>query len=329
MLFDPQKEKRQIEILGLCLNNTDKLTTGDLSFIFDLSIPTIERDLKDLRSRGIQINSYSGQGVLVDKNINPDLLKNELLRYIAICYSNNFDELIDMGYHDVSKKHLLETFVLLQKSIESKTKVRIKDNNYNININIEPRTLIRKNKDWILIIQTDKSFKEIRLENLINLEPTEESFNPYLTDNEMYKIIDKNINSDKLNTYEIKLSFAKQIEGNIPSQMLKVKILKKEREGSFLLKAECQDLDDLVPWIFKNANDIIVLEPKELKDKIVSISKIVLEKYAEGEVYYSSQPYIDSFERSKHLITTLPEIEYYMPKDNDFKDFTVGLNLVF
>lgn len=329
MLFDPQKSKRQIEILGLCLNNNDKITVQDFSLIFNISVPTIERDLRDLRGRGFSINSHAGMGVIIEQKVNLDLFKNELLRYIAICYSNYFGELIDFNFYDINKKHLLEIFVLLQKSIENRTKVRIKDINNNCEIIIEPRTIIRRNKNWILIIQKDKSFKEISIENLINIEKTEFSFTPFINDPEMYRFIDKNSNNEKLKNYKIKLSFAKPIEGNIPSQLLKVKIFREENDGKYLLNAECQKLDDLVPWIFKNVNNVLVLEPNELKNKIVNIAEIVLNKYSEVQILYSQEEISDSFYDSEDIIIEKRKIKYYNPKFTGLNDVDFDLNFVF
>jgi predicted DNA-binding transcriptional regulator YafY len=56
MLEIQTKAKRQIELLGMALNNTKAMKDADFAVIFKRDIPTIKRDMQELRSLGISIH---------------------------------------------------------------------------------------------------------------------------------------------------------------------------------------------------------------------------------------------------------------------------------
>ena len=326
MFLDPIKTKRQIEILGLCFNNKEIISITDLSIILNVSFPTIERDLKELRGKGIPINSVSGKGVIIDKDFDTNLLNKELLNYIAICYSSNLGELIDTNISDKHKMHLLEIFVILQKSIEAKTKVIMKDTNFDYTITIEPRLLLRKNREWSLIIQRDNSFKLIPLNNIEKIESTEDVFEINKANEEMYKVIDNELRKREIKTYDIRLFFAKPINGNIPSQLLKVNIYSKNQDGSYELTAECNRLEDLVPWLLDNSSDVLILEPHELKEIIVKRAEDVLKKYKQQTDFQSSnilysKEFLHDYEKTK------PIRKYYNPVTENFYEIPINVQI--
>jgi predicted DNA-binding transcriptional regulator YafY len=57
------KAKRQIEILGHAFNNHTGLKDTDFAVMFDRDIPTIKRDMQELRSLGIDVHSEPSRGI--------------------------------------------------------------------------------------------------------------------------------------------------------------------------------------------------------------------------------------------------------------------------
>ena len=59
------KLKRQSEILGLILSDKKSISVADLAFKYGCEELTIKRDLKELRSTGIDIHSSGKSGVKI------------------------------------------------------------------------------------------------------------------------------------------------------------------------------------------------------------------------------------------------------------------------
>ena len=69
MLELQHKIKRQIEILGLAIENTSGTRDIDLAEMFGRDIPTIKRDMQDLRKIGIAVHSQRKGGVCLAQPI--------------------------------------------------------------------------------------------------------------------------------------------------------------------------------------------------------------------------------------------------------------------
>ncbi len=87
MLEVQTKVKRQIEFLGMALENSTGLKDSDFAVIFQRDIPTIKRDMQELRSLGIDIHSEKKKGVCVSGHIDSALLRDLITQYAGICNS--------------------------------------------------------------------------------------------------------------------------------------------------------------------------------------------------------------------------------------------------
>ena len=93
MLEVQTKVKRQIEMLGLAIANTGGLKDADFAVLFSRDIPTIKRDMQELRSLGIPIHSEKKKGLCLEGKMDPMLIRELLLQYIGICNSTSgFDK---------------------------------------------------------------------------------------------------------------------------------------------------------------------------------------------------------------------------------------------
>ncbi|MCI0473564.1 MAG: HTH domain-containing protein, partial [Ignavibacteria bacterium] len=155
--MDLIKQKRQIEILAMCLpDKRDRIYVSDLVIRFNVGEATINRDLQDLRKRNIPINSVAKRGIVITDKIEGSVLKKELLGYIGHFYSEHLIEAVggNAGYSDYLK--MLEIFVTLNMAVESRKIVKIIFKGKTYAQAIEPLMITRIGGEWELIMK-DKS----------------------------------------------------------------------------------------------------------------------------------------------------------------------------
>lgn len=315
-VFDFSKYKRQIEILGLCLpdiKNRDTISIYDLCDLYRVSIPTIERDLGDLRQRGIPIHSQAKEGITINGILNHDLIKNELLRYISICYADNFDELLNFYTFSRDKWNMLSLFVKLQKSIDDIREIKIALKGNPQHITYIPRKIIRKSRKWYIIVEYHSSFEAVLISDINEIEDSG-CGEVCRYKNGIDEFIESHFKAEIMSKYELILSFASKLNGEFPSQITKTEFLKYDSNGNKVISAVCNNLDEIVPWLISNTGDVIVLDPPELKDKLIKIAQSILHEYDENKkrIYFS---------RSDSLVPKYEyrDILYYKPIDSNFK----------
>ena len=117
--------KRKIELLGFALDNPKCLKDSDFALLFSRDIPTIKRDMQELRSEGIDIHSEKKKGLCVRQDIDTNLLRKLVIQYMGICASESG---VDRATRLMVKKlkgKALSILVSLQHCIEKKRVVRI------------------------------------------------------------------------------------------------------------------------------------------------------------------------------------------------------------
>lgn len=316
-VFDFSKFKRQVEILGLCLphiKDRDIITLYDFCELFEISIATIERDLSDLRERGIPIHSTKNGGIIVDGNVMPERIRNELLRYLSLCYADNLDELLEFdGTNTDTKINRLSMFINLQEGVDKKYIVIISfasGDSYNFVV----RKILRKNKKWFIVVENKGYFELFPFENFVAVKRTGIEYDKPLIGG-LEDFINKSF--DKLSNQKFKLiiSFATKINGSFPSQISRIEILSENADGRFVASAICNNYEEVVPWLLMNSGDIIVLEPPELKEKIIQIAEIIFSNYDPNHRIYFSR---SSFHETPFIKNEFGVIKYYNPSTNDF-----------
>ncbi len=314
-VFDFGKFKRQIEILGLCLPDIkvrDIISINDLCDLYKVSIATIERDLNSLRNRGIPIHSQSKEGITINGSVNDKILRDEFLRYISICYADSFDELLNFNPYSKEKWDLLSLFIRLQRSIDNVQYIRIALKNSESSRIYVPRKIIRKRGNWYLIVEHNGCFEVLSLSEIKEINDT------YLTEVKRYKYgIDEFIESyfkiESNDKIELTLSFASKINGEFPSQISRTEFLKYDSKGNKIVTAVCNNLDDIVPWLLTNAGKISVLEPPELKDKLINIAETVLQEYDK-----SKEEPLYSWDYIPEPVQVFNPVKFYEPEKENF-----------
>lgn len=279
------KFKRQIEILGLCLSKSyEGLTLSDLAEKFGVEELTIKRDLNDLRASGISIHSQKGFGVVLDKKPSAEKIRELIKQYSALITTGSFIDKSTALLVTRLKEEALANMVVLQTCIDSNTMAVIdyeKDADiYERSLEISPLLIFQADNYWRLLTLNEGRIKQFLMNKIIHAKPSPRTFKPVAKDKieDLFKHSFRSwIGED---TYNIKLSFSSYWADRLkPKQLLDSETFRTLPGGSIEYTATVNSLDEIAGWIVTRGEGVIVIEPPELKEKVISLAEGVLKNY--------------------------------------------------
>jgi len=278
------KIKRQIEIVGLVLEDPNKYDVYDLSVIFNVSEVTIKRDLQELRSLGIDIHSTRKKGICITSPLREDIIKNLSIQYFAVALSNSFiDGATNLFVVRQGAKALI-TMTQLQRAIEEKKKIKIeyerRAGSPPKNLIVEPYCIFQSDKQWRLLGKNEGEVKQFILSNITRLEITEEGFTPVDLEelNDMFATSFKSWLSGERIKVRIKFSPVWK-ERILSRQLMERQKIENLPDGSIIFETVVNSLSEIASWIVSRGVGVEVLEPEELKKTVIQIAKDVLKNY--------------------------------------------------
>lgn len=285
-MFDFQtKFKRQIEILGHCSTNHTDCTSDFLLDEYQVEPLTIKRDLMELRSNGIDIHSSGKRGIELTKKIDSDKIKELLIQYLGLCYSlNSYDKPVALMVKKLKDK-ALSNVVILQKCIEKKKMASIL---YEKEANEEetrwrdicPLQMFQSENYWRVLAIHNGRMKQFHLNKILDIKLLGNCFKPV----EKKEIDDLFIYSWKSwighekhkVTLKLSKSWAEKIK---PRQIMIYQDIVDYEDGSVDLKITVNSLEEIASWIVSRGEGVTVLEPEELKEKVINLAKGTLNNY--------------------------------------------------
>jgi len=280
------KFKRQLEIVGLILsqNFPGILRSADLAAIFDVEELTIMRDLQQLRSIGVDIHSIKKDGVCINKKIAEQKLLELIQQYSSLSQSSVFaDKSTKLLVSRLGEKSLAN-FVILQMAAEKNLVVAIdyeKDNGMlDFGREICPVLVFQSDNYWRVLTCSDKKFKQFHLNKILEARDTDKAF-PKIEDEileDVFRFSWKSwVGNEK---HDIKLSFSRIWKERIkPKQLMADEVFKETGDGSFIYETTVNSLDELASWIVSRGKGVKVLEPVELKEKVINLAKDSISNY--------------------------------------------------
>jgi len=280
------KFKRQLEIVGLILsqNFPGILRSADLAAIFDVEELTIMRDLQQLRSIGVDIHSIKKDGVCINKKIAEQKLLELIQQYSSLSQSSVFaDKSTKLLVSRLGEKSLAN-FVILQMAAEKNLVVAIdyeKDNGMlDFGREICPVLVFQSDNYWRVLTCSDKKFKQFHLNKILEARHTDKEF-PKVEDEvleDVFRFSWKSwVGNEK---HDIKLSFSRIWKERIkPKQLMADEVFKETGDGSFIYETTVNSLDELASWIVSRGKGVKVLEPVELKEKVINLAKDSISNY--------------------------------------------------
>jgi predicted DNA-binding transcriptional regulator YafY len=274
------KERRQIEILSLIQTSKIPLSIADLCIEFNVQVATIQRDLRELRERGIPIHSV-GKGVQLLEKLDLKTYQQLLSLYIAsvgnvVSYPKNIS-LIVRKLHGKS----IDLFVSLVKAIESSHFVRLTyykmfDDDMVLR-EIEPYDLIPTSRDWRLIAISDGYYKQFLVENIKNIEILDKKFQR-TKDYDSTEYFRNTFNYWRGSTeFDVVCRFSKKVAPIIKAEVwTEDQEIIQQKDGSIVLKMKVNSLEQVGDWLMGWGGEVKILLPEELNSIIKHKAREIL-----------------------------------------------------
>jgi predicted DNA-binding transcriptional regulator YafY len=284
MLEVQTKAKRQIEILGLTIMNTDGLKDADFAVIFNRDIPTIKRDMQELRSLGIPIHSEKKKGLCLDGRMDARLIRELVLQYMGICNSTSgFDKATTLLVKK-QRQQALSIVVTLQRCIESSTiaVVDYQKDEHEIEHGRELHPLIIFSSEgyWRVLAVNDGRMKQYLLDKILAIRSSGRHFKrvPQEQIDEMFRYSFRSwVGADK---YKIRIHLSSVWAGRLkPRQMMETQVITENEDGSIVFEATVNSLQEVASWAVSRGSGVTILEPAELREMVVQIARGALANY--------------------------------------------------
>jgi predicted DNA-binding transcriptional regulator YafY len=279
------KFKRQIEILGICLNKNYKgMMINELADLFKVESLTIKRDMNDLRSAGIDIHSAKGKGVGLERKPPIDKIRELIKQYSALNTSDIFVEKSTALLVNRLKEDALANMVVLQMCID-KNKMAVIDYEkdadvYERKVEISPLLIFQTDNYWRLLTINEGKIKQFLMNKIISVRESNKSFRP--VSKEKIEDVFKHSFRSWLgeDTYKVKLEISPYWSDRIkPKQLLDSETFTEQKNGSVIYEATVNSLDEIAGWIATRGEGVKVIEPDELKGKVIKLAEGILKNY--------------------------------------------------
>lgn len=285
-MFEIQsKIKRQVEILGFIINKPDGegFSTFDLADMFGVEELTIKRDLKELRSQGIDIHSNGKHGVCIYNKLPADLIGQCIGYYTGIIDPASLSEKATSLLVDKRADTGLRNIVLLQHCIEKCRSAVIFYNKEGDDVTkkmIDPVMIYQSEKTWRLLARDGEIFKQFLLYKIEEVEVTTRTF-PVIVPEEyedLFRYAWKSwIGGEK---YCVKLLVDAKW-----SEIMKARVFMHDQKfydsgnGEFIFETTVNNLNEIAVWVVSLGKGVKVLEPAELRERVVGLAREVLGNY--------------------------------------------------
>jgi predicted DNA-binding transcriptional regulator YafY len=276
--------KRKIELLGLALHNTQKLRDADFADLFGRDVPTIKRDMAELRTEGIDIHSRKNSGITIAGAVDQSHIRSAIAQYIGMSTAHTA---ADKATALLVKKHrdyALTMVVQLQRCIDHSLAARIdyeKDaGELERGREIHPLLLFSSEGYWRVLAENDGRVKQYHLTKITALTPTTRSFKrvPQEEIEQVFRYSFRSWTGTEAHRVCIVLnrSWAERFRHQQLSGTQEVEEL---ADGQVRVMLTVNSLDEFASWIVARGKGVIVESPKELRSKVLSLARGVLDNY--------------------------------------------------
>jgi predicted DNA-binding transcriptional regulator YafY len=278
--------KRRIELVGMCLDAHMRMKPVDFAGLFNCEELTIKRDLQALRSYGIDIHSVARKGVIIENPPDQRQLKELITQYIGLSNSvDTFDKATVLMIKR-QKRKALSYVVNLQRCIEERNTAVIdylKDSEEEEKgKEICPLQIFQSDGYWRVLAVNDGRVKQYHLNKLTRVQPTTRKFRrpPQEEIDDMFRHSFRSwIGSDK-HRIRIWLSrvWAERLK---PKQLMETEVITENDDGSIVFETTVNSLEEVASWVVSRGEGVVVMEPVELKERVVNIARGALKNYTD------------------------------------------------
>lgn len=299
------KIDRLIGILSVLLQE-EKITAPELAEKFEVSRRTINRDIEDLCKAGIPVCTSQGAGggisIMDGYRMDRTLLSSKDMRMIlaglrsldSVSGSHYYSQLMekiqsgssdfvsgrDSILIDLSswyKETLAPKIELIQDAIEERKTLAF---HYYApggdgSREIEPYYLVFKWSSWYVWgwCRARKDFRLFKLNRMEGLIKTKNGFTPG-------RAPEPDLKTEKIFPGEIKVKavFAKDVKWRLVEEF-GINCFTERQDGTLLFTADYTDRERLLGWLLTFGDKVKVLEPLEVREKLLKIAQNIINGY--------------------------------------------------
>ncbi len=272
--------KRQIEILTMFYPNHlfKNCSIDDLADKYNVSIPTINRDLQDLRSMGVPIYSQYGKGVKIEGKVDLNAVSSLIIKYIALYYSDV--SLQNALFKAVERNNLSYIYIFrtLSEAVDKHQKVFVEYNKNRFSKIAEkflPYKIMFNNNELEFIGIYNNNPEIIKFSKIISIKSIDEF------DNTEYAKIAENFISRRTEKSSVNIEMQLEIKGYMNISKYEISRFEIISVNKNKVKPErsINSLDDLAEWAIMHHDNVKVLEPKKQRDEVLEIAEKTIENY--------------------------------------------------
>ncbi len=286
MLELQTKIKRQIEILGIAVDNPRAWKPVDLSELYGCEELTIKRDLQELRSYGFDLHSEKKRGVRLGAPLDANQIKELLVQYIGL---SNSDYAVDRATTLLVKKlqeKSLSNVVSLQRCIDQNLVASIdyqkESDELEINREICPLLIFQSDGYWRILAINEGKIKQYHLLKTTSVRPTDRKFKrvPREQIDDLFRYSFKSWIGSERHSVKIRLSpvWADRIR---PQLMIETQRLHESPDGTVVFEATVNSLVEVASWVATKGEGVEVLEPVRLQEMVIALARGILKNYGE------------------------------------------------
>lgn len=272
--------KRQIELLGLVIAEPCRYKILDLELYFNCTQITVKRDLRELRSLGIDIHSLPHKGIRVDGEIRHAILMDLLAQYVI---TSGIDTFYQRSLHFFIEKHKnrsIPNFTRIQTSIENNLEIEIeyyKRETFSENKVVSPLLIFLNENEWRLLVSSDGKIKQFLLSKIHSVKVLEKSF-PEKLKQKAREVLGSSFGSwISEKSIEVKLKFTKDwlASGKEP-KLMEYQQTVQEEDGSSIVTFKVNSLEEIARWVAGRGGEVIVEQPEKLKNIVIKLAEDVI-----------------------------------------------------
>jgi predicted DNA-binding transcriptional regulator YafY len=284
MLELQTKIKRQIELLGIAVDNPHGCKPVDLSELYDCEELTIKRDLQELRSYGFDLHSEKKRGIRLGAPLDPKQIKELIIQYVGL---SNSDYAVDKATSLMVKKlreKALSNVVTLQRCIDQTLTARIdyqkETDELEEEREIHPLLIFQSDGYWRVLAANEGKIKQYHLNKILAVRATERRFRRVPQDqiDDLFRYSFKSWIGTDRHTVRIRLSrlWADRIR---PLLMIETQRLTEHPDGSVVFEATVNSLVEVASWVVTKGEGVEVLEPAQLREMVLALARGAMKNY--------------------------------------------------
>jgi predicted DNA-binding transcriptional regulator YafY len=278
------KIKRQIEILGIAVDNPAAWRAVDLSELYGCEELTVKRDLQELRSYGFDLHSEKKRGIRLGTPLDQRRVQDLITQYLGLSGSDyTVDKATALMVRKLKEK-ALSIVVTLQRCIDRCQVARIdyqkEAEDLEKGREIQPLLIFQSDGFWRVLAVHDGVIKQYHLNKIVSAAALGRKFRrvPQERIDEMFRYSFKSWIGNERHTVTIRLSktWADRIR---PQQTVETQNLTVLPDGSVVFEAIVNSLKEVASSVISKGEGVQVIDPPALRETVIALARGALKNY--------------------------------------------------